>query len=209
MLTIKKEWERALAKPLSVSLQLLPIPKCKGSKNCLINQKKGIKIMFPNAFNPYWWMPQMGFGFGQPFGFGGGNQQGRGLVPPILNTRGVQLADATVDFGIDPRQYWSLPCQSVVILRINSEVPEGGEALPVTIVVPSAGRSTLDASTSTAGAGTATGTTKVPIVDSQNNQLVGDDIEISTERLAFIDKCRGIIRFLEFTSGTDTEAAGA
>lgn len=158
--------------------------------------------MFPNAFNPYWWMPQMGFG--QPFGFGGG-QQRQGLVPPILNTRGVQLTDATVDFGIDPRQYWSLPCESIVVLRINSEIPEGGEDLPVTIVVPSVGRSTLDASTSAIGAGTASGTTKVPVLDSQNNQLVGDDIEVSTERLAYIDKCRGIIRFLEFTSGTDAE----
>lgn len=161
--------------------------------------------MFPNSFSPYWWMPQMGFGFGQSFGFSGARQQQRALVPPILNTRGVQLTDATVDFGIDPYQYASLPCESLVLLRINSEVPDGGEALPVTIVVPSAGRSTLDASTSTAGAGTATGTTKVPVVDSQNNQLVGDDIEVSTERLAFIDKCRGIIRFVEFTSSADAE----
>lgn len=159
--------------------------------------------MFPTAFNPYWWMPPFAAGFN----FGGGYQQRQGFVPTILNTRGVQLTDATVDFGIDPRQYACLPCESIVVLRINSEVPAGGEALPVTIVVPSAGRSTLDASTSTAGAGTASGTTKVPVVDSQNTQLVGEDIEVSTERLAYIDKCRGIIRFLEFTSGAAAAAA--
>lgn len=162
--------------------------------------------MFPNAFNPYWWTPT---GFGLPFGFGGQQRVAYQRIEqggiPVLSTNGVQLTDATVDFGINPCQYYSLPCESIVVLRINSEVPAGGEALPVTIVVPSAGRSTLDASTSTAGAGTATGTTKVPVVDSQNNQLVGDDIEVSTERLAYIDKCRGIIRFLEFTSGADAE----
>ena len=162
--------------------------------------------MFPNAFNPYWWTPT---GFGLPFGFGGQQRVAYQRIEqggiPVLSTNGVQLTDATVDFGINPCQYNYLPCESIVLLRINSAVPAGGEALPVTIVVPSQGRSTLDASTSTAGAGTATGTTKVPVVDSQNNQLVGDDIEVSTERLAYIDKCRGIIRFLEFTSGADAE----
>lgn len=163
--------------------------------------------MFPNTFNPYWWVP-MGF-VGAPFGFG--NQQrvayqriDTGGIP-VLSTNGVQLTDATVDFGIDPRQYNCLPCESIVLLRINSAVPAGGEALPVTVVVPSFGRSTLDASTATTGAGTATGTTKVPVVDSQNNQLVGDDVEITTERFAYINKCTGIIRFIEFTSGADAE----
>lgn len=159
--------------------------------------------MFPNAFNPYWWIP-MGFGLGQPFGFGGQQRlpyqriETQGI--PVLSTNGVQLSDATVDFGINPYQYNCLPCESIVLLRINSAVPAGGEALPVTIVVPSSGRSTLDASTSTAGAGTATGTTKVPVVDSQGTQLVGEDIEDTTERFAYINKCTGIIRFLEFTS---------
>lgn len=164
--------------------------------------------MFPNAFSPYWWMPQMGLGFGQPFGFSRQRvafQRIDGGGIPVLSTNAVQLTEETVDYGINPYQYNSLPCESVVLLRIHSEVPEGGEALPVTIVVPSAGRSTLDASTSATGAGTATGTTKVPVVDSQGNQLVGDDIEAITERLAYINKCTGIIRFLEFTSSVDAE----
>ena len=159
--------------------------------------------MFPTAFNPYWWMPQMATPFGAPFGF---RQQrvafqriDNGGIP-VLSTNAVQLTDETVDYGIDPRQYACLPCESIVLLRVHSAVPAGGEALPVTIVVPSAGRSTLDASTSTAGAGTATGTTKVPVVDSQGTQVVGEDIEETTERFAYINKCTGTIRFLEFTS---------
>lgn len=161
--------------------------------------------MFPSAFNPYWWLPQM-MPFGAPFGFARNNQS-RGLMPPVLSTKGVQLTDASVDFGIDPRQYNCLPCESLVLLRISQAVPDGGEALPVTIVVPSIGRSTLDSSTTATGAGTATGTNKVPVVDSQNTQLVGDDIEVTTERLAYINKCTGTIRFVEFTSGA-AEAEG-
>lgn len=158
-------------------------------------------------FNPYWWLPQMfGAPFGQPFGGRCNNRRQYGLMPPTLNTTGAQLSDASVDFGIDPCAYNCLPCESLVLLRINSAVPAGGEALPVTIVVPSFGRSTLDASTATS-AGTATGTTKVPVVDSQDSPVVGDDIEVSTERLAYINKCTGTIRFVEFTSGAAAAAA--
>lgn len=165
--------------------------------------------MFPNMLNPFWFGLGSFGSMGMPFGFG---QQQRvafqridGGGIPVLSTNAVQLTDATVDYGINPRQYNCLPCEVVVLLRIHSEVPEGGEALPVTIVVPSAGNSTLDSSTSATGAGTATGTTKVPVVDSQGNQLVGDDIEATTERLAYINKCTGVIRFLEFTSSVDAE----
>lgn len=166
--------------------------------------------MFPTAFNPYWWMSQMGFPFGAGFGFGQARQPFQRIDTggiPVLSTNAVQLTEATVDYGINPRQYNCLPCESIVLLRIHAEVPAGGEALPVTIVVPSAGRSTLDASTSTAGAGTAMGTTKVPVLDSQNTQIVGEDIEATTERFAYINKCTGIIRFLEFTSGAAAAAA--
>ncbi len=161
--------------------------------------------MFPNMLNPFWFGLGSFGSMGMPFGF---PQQQRvafqridGGGIPVLSTNAVQLTEETVDYGINPRQYNCLPCEVVVLLRIHAEVPEGGEALPVTIVVPSSGISTLDSSTSATGAGT----TKVPVVDSQGNQLVGDDIEATTERLAYINKCTGIIRFLEFTSSADAE----
>ena len=165
--------------------------------------------MLGGVLNPFWFGLGSFGSMGMPFGFG---QQQRVAYQrldtggiPILSTNAVQLTDTTVDYGINPYQYNALPCESIVLLRVHSEVPEGGEELPVTIVVPSAGRSTLDASTSVTGAGTATGTTKVPVLDSQGNQIIGDDIEATTERFAYINKCTGVIRFLEFTSSADAE----
>ena len=115
----------------------------------------------------------------------------------MLSTNAVQLTDETVDYGINPCCYNALPCESIVLLKVHADVPAGGEALPVTIVLPTAGRTTLDATTP---AGTASGTTKSPVVDSQGTQVVGEDIEGTTERLAYINKRTGVIRFLEFTS---------
>lgn len=157
--------------------------------------------MIGNPFyptNPYWWTP---FGLGHS-AFGLGSQPNLQRIDIggiyVLSTNAVQLTDETVDYGINPCCYNALPCESIVLLRVHADVPDGGEALPVTIVVPSAGRTTLDATTA---AGTASGTTKAPVVDSQGTQVVGDDIEGSTERLAYINKRTGTIRFLEFTSG--------
>lgn len=157
------------------------------------------------------------FYYGYPFGFGGvggfgfqragaalalqgSNQLQRIDVGGIfvLSTNAVQVTDETVDYGINPHCYNLLPCESVVLLKVHADVPEGGEALPVTIVLPSAGRTTLDATTP---AGTASGTTKTPVVDSQGTQVVGSDVSGTTERLAYINKRTGTIRFLEFTSG--------
>lgn len=154
----------------------------------------------------YYSYPFGGFGFGG-FGAGRGAAFGFGNTPNlqrvdiggiyVLSTNAVQLTDETVDYGINPCCYNALPCESIVLLKVHADVPAGGEALPVTIVLPTAGRTTLDATTP---AGTASGTTKSPVVDSQGTQVVGEDIEGTTERLAYINKRTGVIRFLEFTS---------
>ena len=157
----------------------------------------------------YHGFPFGGFGFGSFGGFGAGRNAafGFGNTPNlqriviggffVLSTNAVQLTDETVDYGINPCCYNALPCESIVLLKVHADVPAGGEALPVTIVLPTAGRTTLDATTP---AGTASGTTKTPVVDSQGTQVVGEDIEGTTERLAYINKRTGVIRFLEFTS---------
>lgn len=157
----------------------------------------------------YHGFPFGGFGFGSFGGFGAGRNAafGFGGNPNlqrvdiggiyVLSTNAVQLTDETVDYGINPCCYNALPCESIVLLKVHADVPAGGEALPVTIVLPTAGRTTLDATTP---AGTASGTTKSPVVDSQGTQVVGEDIEGTTERLAYINKRTGVIRFLEFTS---------
>lgn len=150
-----------------------------------------------NPYNPYWWGP------------------GPALSPTPnirrvdiggifeLSTNAVQLTDASVDYGINPVCYNALPCESIVLLKIHSDVPAGGEALPVTIVVPNGGNTTL------ATAGSTTGSTKVPVVDSNNNNVTGGDITGTTERLAYINKRTGVIRFLEFTAGSATSGGGA
>lgn len=157
----------------------------------------------------YHGFPFGGFGFGSFGGFGAGRGAAFGFGNTtnlqridiggiyVLSTNAVQLTDETVDYGINPCCYNALPCEAIVLLKVHADVPAGGEALPVTIVLPTAGRTTLDAATP---AGTASGTTKSPVVDSQGTQVVGEDIEGTTERLAYINKRTGVIRFLEFTS---------
>ena len=163
-----------------------------------------------NPISPYCWNPFGGFGWGGfatgNAGFGIGNNVNLQRIDIsgiyVLSTNAVQLTDETVDYGINPCCYNALPCESIVLLKVHADVPAGGEALPVTIVLPTAGRTTLDATTA---AGTASGTTKPPVVDSQGTQIVGEDIAGTTERLAYINKRTGIIRFLEFTSSAAEE----
>lgn len=147
--------------------------------------------MFPNAINPYWWM-----GGVVPV------QQSSGL-PRIdaggiymLSTNAVALSDdsTTVDYGINPNLYNRLPNVSIVLLTISDDAPAGSDALPVTVVVPNAGSSTV----STTGA--SSGTTKINVVDSQGTNVTGANLQGNTQRLAYINKCTGTIRFLEFTN---------
>lgn len=148
--------------------------------------------MFPNAINPYWWM-------GQPV------INTQASLPRIdiggiftLSTNAVALSDdtTTVDYGINPNLYNRLPNISIVLLTISDDVPTGGETLPVTVVVPNSGTSTV----SSGSTSTTTGTTKVNVVDSQGTNVTGSNVSGNTQRLAYINKCTGTIRFLEFTN---------
>lgn len=146
--------------------------------------------MLGNPYNPYWWTPTPAI---RP-------------LPNIrridiggifeLSTNAVQLTEASVDYGINPVCYNALPCESVVLLKIHADVPAGGDGLPVTVVTPNGGNSTVNNGNSSSG------TTKVPVKDSQNNPVTGSDVVGTTERLAYINKRTGVIRFLEFTAGT-------
>lgn len=113
-----------------------------------------------------------------------------------LSTNAVALSSdsTTVDYGINPNLYNLLPNKSIVLLTIHADVPTGGEALPVTVVVPNSGASTVSSGTSSAG------TTKVNVVDSQGTNVTGANVQGSTERLVYIDKCAGTVRFMEFTN---------
>lgn len=144
--------------------------------------------MLINAMNPYWWM-------GTPVATAN-NSLPRIDVGGIfkLSTNAVTLTDTTVDYGINPCQYRALPCESLVLLTIHEDAPAGGESLPVTVVVPNSGSSTVSESGST------TGTTKVNVVDSQGTNVTGSNVQGSTQRFVYINKNTGVIRLLEFTN---------
>ena len=64
------------------------------------------------------------------------------------------------------------------------------------LVVPNEGASTVSEANST------TGTSKINVVDSQGTNVTGANIQGSTERLVYINKCTGVVRFIEFTNAT-------
>lgn len=117
-----------------------------------------------------------------------------------LSTNAVQLTEASVDYGINPCCYNALPCESIILLKVHADVPAGGEALPVYVITPNMGQTTL------ATTGATTGTSKIPVVDSNNTPVTGTDVTGTTERLAYLNKRTGVIRFLEFTASTPAPA---
>lgn len=150
--------------------------------------------MFINTINPYWWAAT-------PMSLlGASNELPRIDVGGIykLSTNAVTISDdaTTVDYGINPCAYKKLPNESLVLLTIHADSPAGGEALPVTVVVPNQGTSTVSTGTSTSG------TSKVNVVDSQGTNVTGANVQGNTERFVYINKCTGVFRFMEFTNAT-------
>lgn len=152
-------------------------------------------------------------GFGFPFnGFGGVvnpaafTQVNQVRVKQFcifeLPTTNVSLSEESVDFGIERCIYNALPCDCYISLRVNHLVPEGGEALPITIVVPNSSNSTNTGSTTANN-----GETKIGVIDHNSDPVVGADLETITEVFAFVSKGRGIIRFVNFETGGGTAAA--
>lgn len=116
-----------------------------------------------------------------------------------LNTTNVVLSEDTVDFGIDRCDYLAIPNEGYLTLRFNHNVPAGGEALPITIVVPNSNNST---NTNNPVGTTANGETKVGVIDHNSAPVVGSDIADETQEvLAYYNKCTGIIRFVNFVTG--------
>jgi hypothetical protein len=111
-----------------------------------------------------------------------------------LKTNAQQVTDASVDYGINPCYYNALPCECIVLLKIHQGVAAASATLPVTIVTPNSGSTTVN--------GTASGTTKVPVVDHAGNTVTGASVSETTEALAYINKKSGIIRLLGFQQPT-------
>ena len=115
-----------------------------------------------------------------------------------LSTNGVALdtVNSQVLYGINPCEYHSLPCESLILLTIHADVPTGGDAFPVMLVLPNNGNSTV----STNSNSNVVGTRKVNIIDSKNTNVTGANVIGSTERLLYLNKRTGVARFMEFTN---------
>lgn len=146
--------------------------------------------MFPlNPFNPF-------------FPIGQRNQIRRIDIGGIyeLKTNAQQVTEASVDYGINPCYYNALPCECIVLLKIHQGVAAASATLPVTVVTPNSGSTTING---TAGStGTTSGTQKVPIVDHGGTAVKGASVSDTTEALAYINKKSGIIRLLGFQQPT-------
>ena len=113
----------------------------------------------------------------------------------VLSTTGkASTAETTLDYGINPCQWQALPNEGVMIWKVRHPATADEASLPVTVVVPSLGSSTVTSSN------TASGTVKVPIVDNKGTQVVGSDVTDPdngyTEHWVYFNKNAGIFRLL-------------
>ena len=110
-----------------------------------------------------------------------------------------QVTDASVDYGINPSCYNALPCECIVLLKIHQGVATASATLPVTIVTPNSGTTTVNG---TSNSGTASGTKKIPVVDHNGTAVTGASVAGTTEALAYINKKSGVFRLLGFQQPT-------
>lgn len=118
-----------------------------------------------------------------------------------LPTTNVSLSETSVDFGIDRCLYNELPCECYLSMLFTQAVPDGGEALPVTVVVPTTATST------NTGTSASSGESSTPVVDHNSNQVVGSDLDTTREVFVYLNKRQGIIRFVNFVTGSGSAAA--
>ena len=148
--------------------------------------------MYPNAMNPYWWMPPMGVMPQQPR-----SQLKRidvgGIYVISTNSVVLDTTASQVVYGFNPCEYRELPCESLILLTIHANVPAGGEGFPIHIAIPG-------------GSTTTSTSTRVPVVDSQGNNVTGANVQGTTERLLYLNKRTGTARFIEFTNSTGAAA---
>lgn len=123
---------------------------------------------------PYWYSPII-----IPFGFKNELKRINKHGIYVVETNQVSLNEGiSVDYGIKESLYNQLPCECIILLKIKQEVPATGAALPVTV----SGLS--------------------PVTDSQGSNITGKDIEVDTERLAYLNKSNGMLRFMEYAAAT-------
>lgn len=156
--------------------------------------------MYPGFNNIYYWMPQI-----PQFPLPVARQAAslKKLCIFELPTTNVALSATSVDYGVPVCLYNQLPCECYVTVQVNQAVPAGGAALPVTIVTPTSGSNTNTGNVSSSGE------KKTNVIDHNGNNVIGSDITGSREVFAYLNKREGIIRFVNFHTGTTTAPAAA
>lgn len=113
---------------------------------------------------------------------------------PVVTTTGVTLSadSTTVDYGINPFVWAALPLTGIILWQVRHSVPAGGEATPTTVVLPTGAASTV------VPRGSVSGTTKAAVVDSDSNQVRGEDITTTgvSDYLVLYNKCTGLFKVL-------------
>lgn len=123
-----------------------------------------------------------------------------GIFKISTNSVVLDTTASQVVYGFNPCEYRELPCESLILLTIHADVPTGGEGFPIHIAIPGGSTTT----TTTSGSTSTSNSTKIPVVDSQGNNVTGANVQGTTERLLYLNKRTGTARFIEFTN-----AAGA
>lgn len=119
-----------------------------------------------------------------------------GIYKISTNSVVLDTTASQVVYGFNPCEYRELPCESLILLTIHADVPTGGEGFPIHIAIPSGTTTTTTANGSTSGSTS----TRVPVVDSQGNNVTGANVQGTTERLLYLNKRTGTARFIEFTN---------
>lgn len=133
-------------------------------------------------------------------------------IPEVCTTGMVENVESsseedTVDYGINPHVWISLPNQTLILWKVRHPVSQNGASYAVTVVVP-----TGSSNSTVVTPGATAGTTKVKVVDNKSTQVEGRDVTVptgsgseeqqsyTTEHLVYIDKCAGIFRMLGVTA---------
>lgn len=113
----------------------------------------------------------------------------------------------TVDYGINPCIWRSLPNEFVAVWKVRHPVTTTGADLPVTVVVPTGNSSsTVNSSNSNSSVN------KIPVVDNKSTQATGKDVNVpagtgdatqqgyTTEHWIYVNKCAGTFRLMGVTA---------
>lgn len=113
----------------------------------------------------------------------------------------------SVDYGINPCVWKSLPNEFVAVWKVRHPVTVNGADLPVNVVVPTGNSSsTVNSSNSSSSVN------KIPVVDNKSTQTTGKDVNVpagtgseaqqgyTTEHWIYVNKCAGTFRLMGVTA---------